>query len=65
MDATGAQKSEVELLIERIQKIQTELPPHVGLPEEEAEAAFTEAAEEQRNLLYGTPRTQPGLHRPQ
>ena len=39
----GKQKSEVELLIERIQKIQSELPAHT---ETENERAFTEAAEE-------------------
>ena len=37
-------KSEVELLIERIQKIQSELPAHQQ--ESENERAFTEAAEE-------------------
>ena len=39
----GARKSDVELLIERIQKIQSELPAHT---EDENERAFTEAAEE-------------------
>ena len=39
----GRQKTEVELLIERIQKIQSELPAHT---ENENERAFTEAAEE-------------------
>jgi Kef-type K+ transport system membrane component KefB len=39
----GRKKSEVELLIERIQKIQSELPAHT---ENENERAFTEAAEE-------------------
>ena len=39
----GQKKSEVELLIERIQKIQSELPAHTG---NENERAFTEAAEE-------------------
>ncbi len=43
--ATGEKKSEVELLIERIQKIQTQIPP-VALNQEN-EDAFTEAAEEQ------------------
>ena len=43
---TGEQKSEVQLLIERIQKIQTQLPEHPDAMSEE-EAAFTEAAEEQ------------------
>ena len=43
VDEAGNQKSEVELLIERIQKIQSELPAHT---ENENERAFTEAAEE-------------------
>ena len=43
VDENGQQKSEVELLIERIQKIQSELPAHT---ENENERAFTEAAEE-------------------
>ena len=43
VDEEGKQKSEVELLIERIQKIQSELPAHT---ESENERAFTEAAEE-------------------
>ena len=40
---TGEKKSEVDLLIERIRKIQDELPEHT---ENENERAFTEAAEE-------------------
>ena len=40
---TGEKKTELELLIERIQKIQEELPEHT---ENENERAFTEAAEE-------------------
>jgi len=40
---TGVKKTELELLIERIQKIQSELPAH---QENENEKAFTEAAEE-------------------
>lgn len=45
---TGEQKSDAELLIERIQKTRAELParPHEDMSEEEA--AFMEAAEEQR-----------------
>ena len=43
VDEEGKQKSEVELLIDRIQKIQSELPAHT---ENENERAFTEAAEE-------------------
>ncbi len=42
----GKAKSDIELLIERIQKIQKELPPHVQDSQSEAEQAFTEAAEE-------------------
>ena len=43
---TGEKKTDVQLLIERIQKIQSELPAlESGMSEEEA--AFTEAAEEQ------------------
>lgn len=42
----GKLKTSVELLIERIQKIQEEIPKHVSL-DEENEEAFTEAAEEQ------------------
>ena len=40
---TGEKKSELDLLIERIRKIQDELPEHT---ESENERAFTEAAEE-------------------
>ena len=43
---TGERKSDVQLLIERIQKIQSELPALDNDISEE-EAAFTEAAEEQ------------------
>ena len=45
-------KTEVELLIERIQKIRRELPPHKGYVSD-AEEAFTEAAEEQRAAMRG------------
>ena len=55
---TGQPKSDVQLLIERIQKIQQELPEHEAAMTEE-EAAFTEAAEEhlthtqaQRRYIY-------------
>ena len=41
---TGEAKSSLEMLIERIQKIQTEIPQH---PVNEEEIAFTQAAEEQ------------------
>ncbi len=43
IDGAGEKKSEVELLIERIQKIQSELPAH---NENENERVFTEAVEE-------------------
>jgi hypothetical protein len=46
-------QSELELLIERIQAIQRELPKRNSAISEE-EAAFTEAAEEQYNS-YGNP----------
>lgn len=49
VDATtpnGEAKSEVELLIERIRKIQETIPPH-ELHAHDEEQAFTEAAEEQ------------------
>ncbi len=46
---TGEKKSSLELLIERIQKIQEELPPHI---ESEEEKEFTRAAEEQYDLTY-------------
>ncbi|MBQ9784631.1 MAG: cation:proton antiporter [Clostridia bacterium] len=49
-NASGEKKSEVELLIERIQKIQTQLPP--TQLNEENEDAFTEAAEEQYKPIH-------------
>lgn len=45
VEEDAPQKTEVELLIERIQKIQQELPKHNG-PFYEEELAFSEAAEE-------------------
>lgn len=42
---SGEPRSEVEILIERIRKIQERIPPH-ELHEHEDEAAFTEAAEQ-------------------
>lgn len=45
---TGEPKPPVQLLIERIQKIQAELPPRELTELSEEEAAFLEAAEEQR-----------------
>ncbi|MBQ7821205.1 MAG: cation:proton antiporter, partial [Clostridia bacterium] len=47
-DENGRQKSEVELLVERIQRIQTELPEHSVSEEEQA---FTSAAEEQYEAM--------------
>ena len=47
---TGEMKTPVELLIERIQKIQEELPKHVSI-EAENEEAFVEAAENQYEAL--------------
>ena len=56
VDDTGKQKSEVELLIERIQKIQSEIPAHT---ENENERAFTEAAEEYYREQYRPMRRTP------
>ena len=47
-DENGQKKSEVELLIERIQTIQNELPSH----EDKSEQAFTDAASEQYENEY-------------
>ncbi len=47
-DDDGRKKSEVELLIERIHKIQTELPEHTDSEEEQA---FTSAAEEHYEMI--------------
>ena len=44
-------KSELEILIERIQRIQTELPQHLTEPNED-EAAFTEAAIEMHEAAF-------------
>ena len=46
----GHEKTQLELLIDRIQKIQEELPSHTI---NEAEAAFTEAAEQQNISFCG------------
>lgn len=43
--ATGEPKSSLELLIERIEKIQKEIPAHASQEINENEVAFTEAAE--------------------
>ena len=56
LDEDGKKKSEVELLIERIQKIQSELPVH---SESENERAFTEAAEEYYREQYRPMRRTP------
>lgn len=52
---TGAPKTAVELLIERIKKIQETIPPH-ELHSHDEEAAFTEAAEEQYAAEVQDPR---------
>ena len=48
VDENGFRKTDVELLVERIQKIQTEIPEHADSEEEQA---FTSAAEEQYNAM--------------
>lgn len=48
-DGKGQEKTPLELLIERIQKIQEELPTHTV---NEDEAAYTEAAESQHDALW-------------
>jgi hypothetical protein len=53
---SGTPKTEVELLIERIQKIQQSIPPVTAFHEEN-EQAFTEAAEEH------SVNTRPNVHR--
>ncbi|MBQ8508763.1 MAG: cation:proton antiporter [Clostridia bacterium] len=45
----GAQKNDVEILIARIQKIQSELPPH-GVSISEEERAFDEAAQQYESI---------------
>ena len=60
---TGEKKSELELLIERIRKIQDELPEH---SESENERAFTEAAEEyyrEQTQVHGIRPRRPGIRR--
>ena len=49
-NADGKEKTQVELLIDRIQKIQEELPAHTI---NEAEEAFTEAAESHNTAFWG------------
>ena len=46
----GKEKTTLELLIDRIQKIQQELPVHTI---DEAEEAFTEAAEQHNSVFWG------------
>ena len=53
VDASGNKKSEVDILIERINKIQEELPPHCI---NEDENAFTSAAEEHLDNQINFPR---------
>ena len=50
LDESGTPKTEVELLIERIQKIQEHIPPAI-ISHKENEDAFTEAAEEQYSKI--------------
>lgn len=60
---SGERKSELELLIERIQKIQSEIPEHT---ENENEKAFTEAAEEyyrEQNMPHFSRNTRHGPRR--
>ena len=52
LDGNAEPKSEVELLIERIEKIQKELPQHENMPTPEEEA-FTEAALEHSEMFTG------------
>ncbi|MBQ1280681.1 MAG: cation:proton antiporter, partial [Oscillospiraceae bacterium] len=52
----NTQKSEVEILIERINKIREEIPAHERSPIEEEEDAFTEAAMEEREWSGMPPR---------
>ncbi len=59
-DENGVPKTSLELLIERIQKIQEEIPQHY-IPDEEQ--AFTEAAEEQYEILSSHFRDRTGMHR--
>ena len=55
LDENGEKKTDVQILIERIKKIQSELPP-----ENPAEKAFTDAAENYLNFL---PERKPGIKR--
>ena len=60
---TGEKKTELELLIERIQMIQSEIPEHA---EDENERAFTEAAEEyyqEQNRILSPRSRRPGDRR--
>ena len=49
-DESGQKKSELELLIERIHKIQEEIPEHENDENDKSEKAFTDAAREQFEL---------------
>lgn len=51
MLVAGEKKTEVELLIDRINKIQEEIPEHGENVLSEEEQAFLDAAEEQYNSL--------------
>ena len=51
-DAENQPRSEAEILIERIQRIQRELPVHSEPEMSEEEAAFTQAALEQSEYYH-------------
>ncbi len=60
INETGEPKRDVDLLIERIQEIQRQLPEHNGVSEEERE--FTRAAEEFYESYYSRRRRPMGRH---
>lgn len=60
VDESGKPKRDVDLLIERIQEIQRQLPEHNGISEEEK--AFTRAAEEFYESYYSRRRNPMGRH---
>ena len=60
VDEQQKPKSELEILIERIQRIQKELPVHPPAQVSEDEAAFTQAAQEQHDAAMYTSRRRHG-----
>ncbi len=60
VDEQQKPKSELEILIERIQRIQKELPVHPPAQISEDEAAFTQAAQEQHDAAMYTSRRRHG-----